>query len=193
MKMVRPRPNRRRAQPMAAKLMVVPTEKEEEENLLADPRFKDLIQFVSEGCSVTHAASLAGLEMTQICLQLQQDKSCFNKPLLRLINKAKAAYYKRHIDRLNRAQDWKASAFWLERHEPEFQRDAALNQVNVAIVNGKATTEINLNPEHLERLSQAYDEEMRSKPVKASQKVISYPDTQKEEKPAGGHPDTKEA
>ena len=75
---------------------------------------------------------------------------------------AKAVYYKGQLDRMNATMDSKASAFWLERHEEEFRAPASGNQVNVAVVNGRSA-EIALGPEQLQRLSDAYDEEMKGK------------------------------
>ena len=46
-------------------------------------------------------------------------------------------YYRKQIDKLNRTRDWRAVAFWLERHEEELvprgKRTIIVNQVGISM------------------------------------------------------------
>ena len=159
-------------------------EQKEEAHFLSNPNFADLIKAVSEGCSIKHAANLSGFEESRIYAMLSEENSTFKPALLRLIKRAQATNYKRHIDKVQRSQDWRSSSWWLEAKEEEFKRAAhqgATNTVNVAVMNGKPS-EISLGPEQLNRLSAAYDAEMNQngpkKPSKPQAAIIPLPNDQ---------------
>ena len=69
-------------------------------------------------------------------------------------------YYVKQIEKINRTRDWRAAAFWLERHEEEFpegeRRATIINQVGI---NMGGKPKITLDPESLRALSAAYDAE----------------------------------
>ena len=153
------RRKRERNQPLA--LMIIdPTKPDpEEEDIMSHPQLSDFLQFICEGLATKHAAALAGITEQRISQALTPDDRRFIPAFERLFRRARAVFYKKQIDRVSKAQDWKAAAFWLERHEEEFALRRSENTVNVAVgITGKPT-EMTLSPEQLDALSDAYDRE----------------------------------
>ena len=60
-------------------------------------------------------------------------------------------YYRKQIDKINGTRDWRAAAFWLERHEEEFapkNKDVSvINQVTVgAAIKPKIIESLHIHP-----------------------------------------------
>ena len=129
----------------------------EEENVLSDQQLSDFLRYVCEGCSTSHACALVGLDESNLCYSLNPEHKRYKPALLRLFKRARAVYYKAMLDKVSRAQDSKAAAFWLERHEEEFKQARSDTTVNVGVAISGKPAGLELSPEHLDALSEAYD------------------------------------
>ena len=107
-----------------------------------------------------HACAIAGISYDSMITWLNPSNARYKPNLFKLFERAKAVYYHKQIDKLNRARDWRAAAFWLERHEEEFapkkKGSGIVNQVSVNL-GGKPGLTLTLTPEDLSALSAAYD------------------------------------
>ena len=90
-------------------------------------------------------------------LDYLNNQSPYWKPeLFKLVEKARAVAYARHVEMLNSATDWHAHAFWLERREPrEYGRAVTLGEDDQP----ERKSLIRMTPETLNALSEAYDAE----------------------------------
>jgi hypothetical protein len=89
-----------------------------------------------------------------------------HKPaLLKLFNRAKAMAFTKHIDAINQSKDWKAHAFWLSANEKDFApKDPRNPQVINNIGISSSPDHIQLSPDILKSLSQAYDDMKKENP-----------------------------
>lgn len=136
-----------------------------EEKYFPTREVREFLYCISQSFSVTHACSMAGIKYDSMIHWLSV-KSARHKPaLLRLFEHAKAMAFTTHIKAINESKDWKAHAFWLERNEKDFApKDPRNPQVINNIGINSSPDHIQLSPEMLKSLSQAYDD-MRKESV----------------------------
>ncbi|HET6886622.1 MAG TPA: hypothetical protein VFH87_01740 [Candidatus Udaeobacter sp.] len=120
-----------------------------------DDALRDFIFGISRGYSVRMACRMSGNDY-EVMLDFLNNQSPYWKPdLFRLVEKARAVCYSRHVEALNAATDWHAHAFWLERREPkEYGRTVSLEEEGA-----QRRALIRMTPETLDALSEAYDAE----------------------------------
>lgn len=125
-----------------------------------DNKLRDFIYAISRGASVRHACRIAGEDYERMLDKLNSKSAYFRPELLKLVEKARAVNYLRHLEHINKATDWHAHAFWLERRE---RREYGPPRVGALGLEEEERPErralIRMSPETIEALSAAYDAE----------------------------------
>ena len=99
---------------------------------------------------------MAGEDYEIMLDYLNNQSPLFKPELFKLVEKAHAVAYARHVEKINAATDWQAAKFWLERRHPqEFGSHGSLEEDE----RPQRKALIRMNPETLEALSEAYDAE----------------------------------
>lgn len=142
-------------QPFALKAI-----EELDDQYLPTPQIQEFLLAITRSYTITHACSLAGLNLTVVLDYLNPQAKTYKPGLLKLYDRAKSICYGRHIETLNRSKDWKAHAFWLERHEESFApKEKGASITNQVVVNPEKPT-IKMDPDTIKALSEAYDKRM---------------------------------
>ena len=116
---------------------------------------------ISKGYSTYHSCALAGVSYATMLAWLDANNTRHKPGLLKLFHKAKAISYSEYVDKIRNSRDWRAAAFWLERHEEEFApKEKGISIVN-QVVNANSKPKIIMDPETIRALSEAYDERMK--------------------------------
>ena len=118
-----------------------------------DNALRDFVYGISRGYSIRHACRMAGENYERMLDYLNPKDNLFKPDLLRLVDKARAIAYARHIEKLNSSNDWHAAAFWLEHTQREF----APPRINAAHPEDSPKPALVMTPETIDALSQAYD------------------------------------
>ena len=120
---------------------------------------QEFLYAVTEGYPMRHACAVAGIPYNAMITWLNPSNARYKPNLFKSFEKAKAMYYVKQIEKINRTRDWRAAAFWLERHEEEFApKNKGVSVINQAAVGAAIKPKITLDEETIQALSEAYDE-----------------------------------
>jgi hypothetical protein len=119
---------------------------------------KEFLYCISKSFSVKHACSMSGLGYNTVLDWLNPNCPRYKQGLHKLFERAQASCFASHIKAVHDSKDWKAHAFWLERHEKDYApRDKSASVINNIGIN-TSPERIQLTPDMLKSLSQAYDD-----------------------------------
>lgn len=124
-----------------------------------DNKLRDFIYGISRGYSVRHACQLSGQDYENMLDYLNSKNRYFKPDLWKLFQKAQGVSQARHIEEVNKATDWHAHAWWLERRMP---REYAPPRAGIPLEDEERSQRkalLRMTPETIDALSQAYDAE----------------------------------
>ena len=120
----------------------------------------EFLEAIAEGMPTRGAAAIAQIPFETVRNWMSKNDPAFRPDFFRAFEKAKAVYYRKQIDKLNKSRDWRAAAFWQERHEDEFApKNNAVSLLNQVAEGAVVKPKITVDEETMQALSEAYDRE----------------------------------
>jgi hypothetical protein len=147
-------------QPKLLALTVV--QQEQDDDFVSNQQINEFLYCISQSFSVKHACSMSGISYDSMLHWLNPNDQRARPNLQKLFQHAKASAYAKHLSHIHNSKDWKAHAFWLERHEQEYQA-RSMEQGAGSLEQQPNSKTIQLSPDMLKTLSDAYDSMRKEK------------------------------
>ena len=122
-------------------------------------KIQEFLFGISKGYTMKHSCALSGCKEDAMGRWLDRKNPNFKPKLFVLYNRAKAVHYAKQVDKVNNANDWRAAALWLERHEADWNPKETSLKVSA---DGNVPL-IRMDSDTISELSKAYDERFNAK------------------------------
>jgi hypothetical protein len=107
----------KRRQPIVLDLAIV---EEKNDTYYPNEQVREFLYCIAHSYPLKHACAMAGVNITTMQGWLNPNHSSFKQGLLKLYDRAQAVCLSKHVRSIHESRDWKAHAFWLERHEASY-------------------------------------------------------------------------